>query len=226
MNKTYSIKAIIGGRLQKARKSFGLTRQELADRLSQNKKAPSPEMTMERLKQWEYGNNAIAIDWIPAICDELSIDVGYLFGEYSEHKRVAADIVKETGIRESAITHLQYIRDIQPEYMEVLSVLIERGDLEYLLYLLYKRFQMLPANAVKPIIEKENGEWHMRNAREFTEFCKAREIDIPFEGGILHTQKTNLLDSLISSVVVGRLEIMAKEYQKGKGEQNGQHQTE
>ena len=66
----------------------------------------------------------------------------------------------------------------------------------------------------------------MRNAREFTEFCKAREIDIPFEGGILHTQKTNLLDSLISSVVVGRLEIMAKEYQKGKGEQNGQYQTE
>ena len=85
---------------------------------------------------------------------------------------------------------------------------------------------MLPANAVKPIVEKENGKWRMRNAREFTEFCKTREIDIPFEGGILHTQKTNLLDSLISSVVVGRLEIMAKEYQKRKGEQNGQRQTE
>lgn len=223
MNKSHPVKMIIGKRLQAARKSSGLTRQELADRLSQNEKAPSPEMTMERLKQWEYGNNAIAIDWIPAICDELAIDVGYLFGDYPEQNRVFSDIVKETGLSQSAVAYLQYVRDIQPEYMDVLSIFLEYGNLEYLLYLLQKRVQMLPNDSVTPIIKNENGKWKFTNAREYTNFLKAKEVKIPFKGDVLLAQETNLLDSLISSVVVSRLEVMAKEYQNVKGETNGKH---
>lgn len=63
-------------------------------------------MTAERLKQWEYGNNPISHEWIPAICEVLDCDIGYLFGEYDERKRELSDVSKTTGLSENAVRQL------------------------------------------------------------------------------------------------------------------------
>ena len=94
----------MGERLRAAR---GKTkRPALVQLLRENPKAPvvsKAEMTAERLKQWEYGNNPISHEWIPAICDVLDCDVGYLFGEYKEKKREISDVCRTTGLNDDAV---------------------------------------------------------------------------------------------------------------------------
>ena len=105
---TKSVKLMVGERLTKARNRKKITRQKLADELSHHGKAPASKrgVSYDRLKEWEYGNNAIPLEWIPAVCDVLECDVGYLFGEYEELTRQATDICKETGLSEKAADSL------------------------------------------------------------------------------------------------------------------------
>lgn len=221
INKHSPIVAVMGENLRNAREKAGLFRQKLVDRLNLNKNAPpSQEMTLERLKQWEYGINPIAIDWIPALCDELSFDVGYLFGEYKEHYRVSSDIAKETGLDEAAISSIKYIREFHPEYINVLSVLLQDGNLEYLLYLIHKRFLQTIDKPVKPIVEFENGQPHLKNAQEYTNSIKRREIEIKLDGATLYAQKRNLLDSLIYSAFTNFIETTSDEYRNINGGAN------
>ena len=83
INDTKIVQQKMGAQLKAARGK--IKRPALVQLLICNKKAPvesKAEMTAERLKQWEYGNNPISLEWIPAICDVLRCDVGYLFGDY------------------------------------------------------------------------------------------------------------------------------------------------
>ena len=103
-----TIRLTMGKRLRNAREEKGLKRPQLAESLNESKLAPSNDMNQDRIKQWEYGNNAIAIDWIPALCEVLSFDVGYLFSEYPERQRLHADIAQETGLQEDTISKLLF----------------------------------------------------------------------------------------------------------------------
>lgn len=90
-------------------------RPALVQLLRESPKAPvesKAEMTAERLKQWEYGNNPISLEWIPAICDVLDCDVGYLFGEYEEKKREFSDICAVTGLSEKAVWNLSQLKSV------------------------------------------------------------------------------------------------------------------
>ena len=113
---TNSVKGIIGRRIRAARENTGMTRGQFVDKLNGLAIKLSGEedvtlMTQERLKQWEYGKNAVSIEWIPLICNVLKCDVGYLFGEYSEKKREFADAHETTGLSEKAIRQLYLLHN-------------------------------------------------------------------------------------------------------------------
>jgi transcriptional regulator with XRE-family HTH domain len=119
-NNSLWVRKLVGERLRKAREEKGYDRPTLADKLGASDKAPTmslkndkgddevcnQELTVERYKQWEYGKNPVALEWIPAICDVLSCDVGYLFGEYDELTRCASDICSATNLSEKAVSSL------------------------------------------------------------------------------------------------------------------------
>ena len=107
INNTNKVRKIIGDRMQKARKRNNLSRSKFCDKLNASSERPffekQQDMNEERLKQWEYGNNPVELEWIPAICDVLSVDVGYLFGEYEESTRQMSDVVETTGLSENTV---------------------------------------------------------------------------------------------------------------------------
>lgn len=109
INNTKTVKSIMGQRIQRARGK--LSRAKFSDKLNACANRPIDserldEMNVERLKQWEYGNNPVALEWIPAICEVLECDVGYLFGEYKEKKREFSDACAITGLSEESIIQL------------------------------------------------------------------------------------------------------------------------
>ncbi len=214
-----NVKAIMGKQIMEARNAIKLTRKTMAERLSSNILAPienkrEAEFSQDRLKQWEYGNNPVPTEWIPAICDVLDVDVGYLFGDYEEHKRVAADIKKETGLSEESIQKLLTMNAEDPKQALVLSACIEDSNFEYLLYLIGKRIQYTAVPIVRPVIETEDGKVHLRNAKKYLEYEQKVNIQIPFDGAMLPVRKKNLLDSLISTAVVDSMTTISTAFPK------------
>ena len=109
---TSTVQKKAGERLRSARDEKGMTRKMLAEVLSAHPNAPiencrKGEISVERLKQWEYGNNPVGLEWLPAIFDVLGIDAGYLFGQYEEKNLYLAHAVETTGLSEKATSLLQ-----------------------------------------------------------------------------------------------------------------------
>ena len=136
-----SVKKGLGTKIKEARGK--MSRESLVDALNACEAHPyEPKrkegLTVDRLKQWELGNNAVTIEWLPAICQVLDVDIGYLFGEYPEKKRVISDVVKVSGLTENAVevlirlTNKKQIR----AYSDLLSCIISDPDFEYFLNLL------------------------------------------------------------------------------------------
>lgn len=112
INNTKTVKLTMGARIREAREELKLSRAKLADKLNECEHRPiindEPNtMTLERLKQWEYANNPVELEWIPAICEVLKCDAGYLFGEYKEKKRESSDACATTGLSEKSIIQLE-----------------------------------------------------------------------------------------------------------------------
>lgn len=139
---TKIVKSTIGERIKKARKDKKLSRSQFAEKLNELKDRPvinniQEEMNPERLKQWEYGNNPINLEWIPAMCKVLDCDVGYLFGEYDAKHYVAADIQKQTGLSEQAVTALLELQKSQIS-TDVLSSLLIQPDIKQWFFQIYR----------------------------------------------------------------------------------------
>jgi len=116
---TSLVRKIVGKRLEAARKRKGLSRPGLAALLLQHSRAPiesnvcaDTNLMAARLKQWEYGNNPVELEWIPAICDILECDTGYLFGEYEALQHPIADVCQETGLSKEAVKRLQQLAKV------------------------------------------------------------------------------------------------------------------
>lgn len=135
------VKKGLGAKIKEARGD--MSRQNLADALNACGSRPHepkrPDgLTVDRLKQWELGNNPVDLEWLPAICQVLDVDFGYLFGEYPEKTRVISDIVKVTGLTENAVDVLiqmnkkKHVR----AFSDLLSCIISDPDFEYFLGLL------------------------------------------------------------------------------------------
>lgn len=127
INSTVIMQRLLGERIKQARKNAGLTRPGLVNQLENSSLRPYEEgrayvFSDNRLKQWEYGNNPVDIEWIPALCEALGVDVGYLFGDYAEHTRTQADIVAVTGLSENAV---KIIMQLDPDRLHALDAVIQ-----------------------------------------------------------------------------------------------------
>lgn len=111
------VQAIIGKRITKARNDLNIGRQAFCDEINCTDSRPTmkdgekEDLNYERLKQWEYGNNPVDLEWIPPLCNALSIDVGYLFGDYDEKTRQTSDAVQETGLSSDAVAVLRLFKN-------------------------------------------------------------------------------------------------------------------
>ncbi len=132
INDTYTVKKLMGKRIKQARENLDYSRQQFADILNSQENLPIVQnkidsVSLERLKKWESGENPIALEWVPIICNVLDCDVGFIFGEYEEHKHKSADICKATGLSEKAVSDLISYNDYAPHINGVLSLLLENG---------------------------------------------------------------------------------------------------
>ena len=68
INDTTKVKKTIGKKIQKARERKNLSRSKCCDKLNASIERPffekQQDMNEERLKQWEYGNNPVELEWI------------------------------------------------------------------------------------------------------------------------------------------------------------------
>lgn len=111
INDTLSVAKLVGNRLKRAREEKSLSRQAFCDRINEREGRPIRKgcidrLDVERLKKWESGENPTSLEWLPLICTELDVDVGYLFGEYEEYKRACADIVAATRLSSRAVRNI------------------------------------------------------------------------------------------------------------------------
>lgn len=140
------VQEMVGNRIELARKAKKLSRSALAELLIKNElcpvvttrkntseiKTPAEALT-DRLKQWEYGNNPVDLEFIPVICRVLECDVGYLFAEYSEKSRISSDLCSVTGLSEEAVNTLRHLRNGEAANLVFINYLLCSADLPKLL---------------------------------------------------------------------------------------------
>jgi len=126
---TNTVKKIVGGRLKAARENVGCSRQEAVDRIAASSLAPvfekHPTLGIDRYKKWEYGENPIEIEWLPAICEVYNCDVGYLFGEYQEYTKDRQRIRDKTKLSKNAVDWLLKNKVENPHLVNTLNELFE-----------------------------------------------------------------------------------------------------
>ena len=116
----------VGGRIKAAREEF-FSRQGLCDVVNKLAADDNRDIALNEatLKQWEYGNNRIDIEWIPYLCRALNCDVGYLFGEYLEKHRESTDIREKTGLSEDSIVRLSEIDKMDKPVKSVIYAFLD-----------------------------------------------------------------------------------------------------
>lgn len=156
------------------------------------------------------------------LADYYGVSADYLLGLSDTPSKDASiqSVNRITGLDEAAILSIKYIREHNPEYINVLSSLLHDGNIEYLLYLIHKRFIQAIEPPVKPIVKLINGQYHIMNAQKYMDSLKRREIKIQFDGATILAQKEGLLDSLISSVFQNIIKTTSNEYQDSNGGAN------
>ena len=182
------VQEMVGKRIELARKSKKLSRSALAELLIKNElcpvvttrkntsdiKTPAEALT-DRLKQWEYGNNPVDLEFIPAICKVLECDVGYLFAEYKEKSRISSDLCSVTGLSEKAVNKLIDLPNSDKESVDQIFIdyLLCSDDLPQLLEIAHdhslSQFALIAAKKEQFNI----GEAEMR-LREQTELAEYR----------------------------------------------------
>ena len=156
------------------------------------------------------------------LADYYGVSADYLLGLSDTPSKDASiqSVNRITGLDEAAILSIKYIREHNPEYINVLSSLLHDGNIEYLLYLIHKRFIQAIEPPVKPIVKLINGQYHIMNAQKYMDSLKRREIKIQFDGATILAQKEGLLDSLISSVFQNIIKTTSNEYRDSNGGAN------
>lgn len=203
---TVSVRKKLGQNIQNARTAKGLSRPQFAALLLQHDSAPTESrvckdksLMADRLKQWEYGNNPVELEWIPAICDILGCDVGYLFGEYTSQKRSTFDVCQQTGLSEIAAKKLQSLsitsnghklgagaKGFNVELASILSCIIESNlfcDMlsDIGLYLIYGGILLTDAyTGIKDELSKNEYEhfysWANASGLEIIPRCDVKEM--------------------------------------------------
>lgn len=183
---TFPVREMVGFRIRLARETKKLSRAAFAELLIQNELSPTittrkntseiktpAEALADRLKQWEYGNNPVDLEYIPAICKVLECDTGYLFAEYSEKSRVFSDLCAVTGLSEKAVVALTELRNGIPAKQKFIDYLLRSEDLPRLLEiaadsaLAYKALQKAKAAKKDSLVAEELEQAELSEYRAF-----------------------------------------------------------
>lgn len=178
---------------------------------------------VSQLSAYQSGKNEPNMSTLVKLSDYFNVSVGFLVGK-SDTVTYDAKIgyAREfTGLSKAAIQALSRIKDDNPEYASVISVMLEDTGFQYYVHLLYNRFlYSAPEYRVAPVLKQEDGVWHMKNASEFHKSFDARMTKIQFDNVVFNADKKNMLDSMITTSLMAVMERMAKAYlerQKKKG---------
>ena len=188
------VQKTIGSRIRAARDFAKLSRTEFAELLLKNEEYPEvtprkggneittpTEKLVNRIKQWERGENPVGLEFIPAICDVLHCDVGYLFGDYEEHYRIAADISAYTGLSEINVNRLIIWQDrFNSHLKDVANICIESAfdSLEDYIHLDMARLNMEKYSTYKaesPDLPRKSFEAYQEVYRQLQTEEKANE---------------------------------------------------
>lgn len=97
-------KSIIGERISKERKRKKMSKKDLLAKIY------LAESSHKTLASWEKGERIPDLDSLARMADIFQCDIGYLLGDYDEHTRLAADIVRETSLSEKAVQNVLYMK--------------------------------------------------------------------------------------------------------------------
>ena len=91
------ILVLIGERIRQRRKDFKMTQNQLAEKMGLDRSA---------ISKWEKGTQAIPVYELHRLCQVLSCDVGYLFGEYNTPRKAISDLAALTCLSDRAASRL------------------------------------------------------------------------------------------------------------------------
>lgn len=114
----------VGRRIAEERKKLQLSRKELLPKIYKSEKSH------KMLASWENGERLPDLDSIALMAELFDCDIGYLLGDYTERRRVVADVCKETGLSEQAVSRLILYKNQYPDYVQSLSFLLESANFE------------------------------------------------------------------------------------------------
>ncbi len=186
--KLYSLKP----GLKNARKAVHITQQQLADRLDVN---------LKTVMNWEQGIVNPPFETVMRLAELLHCDVDYLTGRIACRTHDLQFIHDQTGLSEKAIEKLKRLKaeNRWTSSSDLVSALIEHGNMEHLLYLVGQRISQ-----TKKISELADQPPHVRAA--------ANDLRVDFEGSPLIVGKRNFVDSLLQAAILESVKEIADEY--------------
>ena len=185
--KLYSLKE----GLKRARKQAGLSQAELTEKLKEEGIASH----IKTIMNWEQGISEPSMGTLLKLSQFYDCDLDFLTGRIDCRTHDLQFIHDQTGLSEKAIEKLTHL---SPELTEVLSLIVEDLQLEYILSLIEKRVK---ADPKRPLPEKPT----------FKDLTRD-DLKIDLDGQRIMTQKYNLLDSLIQTEVLHSLPILSEAY--------------
>lgn len=127
-------KKTIGARIRAEREKLGLSRKELLPKIYKSEKSH------KTLAAWEDGDRLPDVDSLALMAELFNCDIGYLLGDYDEHRRVTADVCAETGLSERAADWICRIHQQKPggavlseQLLDALSSLVTADEFSFVL---------------------------------------------------------------------------------------------
>lgn len=117
----------IGRRITTERERLKLSRKELLPKIYKS------EQSHKMLASWEKGERLPDLDSLALMAELFDCDIGYLLGDYDEHRRLTADVCKETDLSEQAVSRIISYKTENPEYTQSLNFLLESDNFEEVL---------------------------------------------------------------------------------------------
>lgn len=144
----------------------------------------------------------LSFDFLLAVCEIFGWDMGHLFGEYEEKTQLNHLICKETGLTEKALEKVKdmYSKNAETAFSDIISLMIEDMDAEYLLALIGQKISIAKERA-KCVTDDQK----VKNAVD-------RTMHLDFDNVRVHVYKDGLIDSLLQTEFIKSLAVITEVY--------------